>query len=146
LIGDSKTKAFAAIHAGWRGTVQSIVPKTIAQMREKFGSRAEDLTVAVGAAALSCCYEIGQDVIDSFAQNFPNSEKFFTPTRENHARVDLHQANRQQLLSAGVAPENIFVAPLCTIDRTDLFFSYRVESRTFGKTGRLLSVIGRSRK
>lgn len=142
-IGDERTKAFAAVHAGWRGTVQSIVPKTIDRMRENFGTRAEDLTVAIGAAALNCCYEIGRDVMDAFAQNFPNSENLFTPTVENHARVDLHTANRLQLLDSGVAPENIFAAPLCTIDRTDLFFSYRVESKKFGKTGRLLSVIGR---
>lgn len=144
LIGDAKTKAFAAIHAGWRGTAQSIVPKAIAKMRENFGTRSEDLTVAIGAAALACCYEIGQDVIDAFAQNFPNSENLFTATRNGHARVDLHQANREQLLNAGVAPENIFVAPLCTMDRADTFFSYRVEKSLYGKTGRLLSVIGRS--
>lgn len=146
LIGDPKTESCAAIHAGWRGTAQSIVPKAIAKMKENFGARAEDLTVAVGGAALACCYEIGQDVIAAFAQNFPNSERLFAPTREGHARVDLHRANREQLLSAGVPPENIFAAPLCTMERTDLFFSYRVEKKLYGKTGRLLSVIGRKEK
>ena len=145
LIGDACTKAFAAIHAGWRGTTQSIVPKTIAKMRENFGARAEDLTVAIGAAALACCYEIGQDVIDAFRENFPDSYKhLFTPTRAGHALVDLQRANREQLLSVGVAPENIYIAPLCTIERTDLFFSYRAEKKLYGKTGRLLSVIGRN--
>lgn len=144
LIGDSQTKAFAAIHAGWRGTVQSIVPKAIAKMQESFGTKAADLTVAIGGAALDCCYEIGQDVIDSFEQNFPKSEHLFTPTSAGHARINLHEANREQLLSVGVAPENIYIAPLCTIERTDLFFSYRVEKNLYGKTGRLLSVIGRS--
>lgn len=144
LIGDAKTKACAAIHAGWRGTVQSIVPKAINLMKENFGTKAEDLIVAVGAAALNCCYEIGQDVIDSFKENFPNNhEHLFSTTRENHALVNLHQANREQLLNAGVKPENIFIAPLCTMERTDLFFSYRVEKKLYGKTGRLLSVIGR---
>lgn len=145
LIGDAKTKAYAAIHAGWRGTVQSIVPKAINVMKENFGTRAEDLTVAVGAAALNCCYEIGQDVLDSFKENFPsNYEHLFSVTRENHAFVNLHQANREQLLNAGVQPENIYIAPFCTMERTDLFFSYRVEKKLYGKTGRLLSVIGRS--
>ena len=144
LIGDARTKAFAAVHAGWRGTAQSIVPKAIAKMRENFGTRAEDLTVAVGAAALRCCYEIGRDVIDAFRENFPReSEHLFSETREGHALVDLHRANREQLLTSGVAPENISVAPLCTMERTDLFFSYRVEKKLYGKTGRLLSVIGR---
>lgn len=143
LIGDSKTKAFAAIHAGWRGTVQSIVPKTIAKMQENFGTKVEDLTVAIGAAALACCYEIGQDVIEDFEQNLPNSKHLFIPTIDGHALVDLHKANHEQLLGVGVSPENIYIAPLCTIDRTDLFFSYRVEKKSLGKTGRLLSVIGR---
>ena len=144
LIGDSKTKAFAAIHAGWRGTAQSIVRKAIAKMQENFGTKPEDLTVAIGAAALTCCYEIGQDVIDAFQVNFPNrNEHLFTVTRNGHALVDLHQANHEQLLSVGVLSENIYIAPLCTIERTDLFFSYRVEKKLYGKTGRLLSVIGR---
>jgi YfiH family protein len=144
LIGDTATKSFAAVHAGWRGTVQSIVPKAIAEMKENFGAKAEDLIIAIGAAALACCYEIGQDVIDAFAQSFPNSRNLFMPTHEGHALVDLHQANKEQILSVGVKPENIFIAPLCTIERTDLFFSYRVEKKSYGKTGRLLSVIGRN--
>jgi polyphenol oxidase len=146
LIGDAKTKSYAAIHAGWRGTAQSIVPKAIAKMQGNFGTKPEDLTVAIGAAALACCYEIGQDVIDIFAQNFPKSEHLFTPTRDGHALVDLHQANREQLSGCGVLPENIYIAPLCTIERTDLFFSYRVERKLYGKTGRLLSVIGKREK
>lgn len=146
LIGDAKTKAFAAIHAGWRGTVRSIAPKAIAKMRENFGTNAEDLTVAIGAAALNCCYEIGQDVIDAFAQNFPNSGHLFIATHDGHAKLDLHQANREQLINSGVSPENIFAALLCTMDRADTFFSYRVEKNLYGKTGRLLSVIGRNEK
>lgn len=146
LIGDAKTGAFAAIHAGWRGTVQSIVPKAIAKMRENFATKPEELIAAVGAAARGCCYEIGQDVIDAFARNFPESKHLFASTSENHALVDLHQANREQLLNCGVSPENVFIAPLCTIERTDLFFSYRVEKKLYGKTGRLLSVIGRNGK
>jgi YfiH family protein len=142
LLGDAKTQAFAAVHAGWRGTVQSIVKKSVERMRAEFGTKTEDLTCAIGAAASCKNYEIGQEVIDAFQTNFPDSEHLFTPTRENHALVDLHLANEEQLVSVGVLPENIFVAPFCTIDRTDLFFSYRSEKKLYGKTGRLLSVIG----
>lgn len=143
LLGDTETKSFAAIHAGWRGTAQSIVIKTIKKMQVEFGTNAKNLTAAIGAAAI-CDYEIGQDVIDVFRENFPGKyENLFTPTREGHAFVDLHLANREQLLSAGVLPENIFVAPLCTMERNDLFFSYRIDRKLYGKTGRLLSVIGR---
>lgn len=144
LLGDVKTRAFAAIHAGWRGTVASIVPKTIAEMRKKFGTNPQDLIAAIGPAASGRNYEVGADVIENFQQNFPEDyQDFFTPTRENHALVDLFKANRLQLLSSGAAQENIYISELCTMERTDLFFSYRVEKRLYGKTGRLLSVIGR---
>lgn len=143
LIGDPKTGAFAAVHAGWRGTVQSIVVKTVEKMREIYGTNSADLVCAIGAAATCKNYEIGQDVIDAFGENFPNSTHLFTLTRENHAFIDLHTANKEQLTSVGVSEKNIFIAPFCTMERNDLFFSYRLEKKTFGKTGRLLSVIGR---
>jgi YfiH family protein len=142
LIGDVRTKAFAAIHAGWRGTVDSITVRAIEKMREIYGTNAKDLICAIGAAATCKNYEVGQDVIDAFEKKFSTGGKLFTPTREGHALVDLHRANREQLESVGVLPENIFTAPFCTMERTDLFFSYRVERQLYGKTGRLMSVIG----
>jgi polyphenol oxidase len=144
LIGDAKTRAFASVHAGWRGTALSIARKTIEKMRVAFGTNPADLICAVGPAATCKNYEIGREVIEAFEENFPNGENIFTPTRENHALIDLHKANKNQLLSAGVAAENIRIAPFCTMERTDLFFSYRVEKKLYGKTGRLISVIGRN--
>ncbi|HEX3101663.1 MAG TPA: peptidoglycan editing factor PgeF [Pyrinomonadaceae bacterium] len=143
LIGDPKTGAFAAIHAGWRGTVQSIVKKAVKELKQAYGTDSKNLIAAIGPAAGCSNYEIGQDVIDEFAENFADSEKYFTPTREAHALVDLHLANRDQLVDSGVADENIFTAPFCTMERPDLFFSYRLEKQKYGKTGRLMSVIGR---
>ncbi len=142
LIGDVRTKAYAAVHAGWRGTVQSIAPIVIKKLGEIYGSRPEDLVCAIGPAAGCSSYEIGQDVIDQFAENFAGSDKYFKPTREGHALIDLHSANRDQLIASGVSAENIYTAPLCTMELADLFFSYRREKGDFGKTGRLLSVIG----
>lgn len=143
LIGDPVTGAFAAIHAGWRGTVASIVQKTVGKMTELYGSDPSNLIAAIGPAASVCNYEIGEDVMSAFAENFAVSEKYFTPTREGHARVDLHLANRDQLVAVGVPNAHIFTAPYCTMERPDLFFSYRLEKQKLGKTGRLLSVIGR---
>jgi polyphenol oxidase len=142
LIGDTKTKAYAAVHAGWRGTVQSIVRKSVDVMQKNYGTKPQDLVCAIGPAAGCKNYEIGSDVIEAFAKNFEDSAKYFTATREGHALVDLSLANEDQLLSVGVAAYNIFKAPFCTMARTDLFFSYRVEKKLYGKTGRLLSVIG----
>ncbi len=143
LLGDPRTRAFAAIHAGWRGTVRSIVDKAVEKMRVAYGTDPKDLVCAIGPAATGKNYEIGKDVIDAFRQNFSTSGKYLTPTREGHALIDLHLANKDQLLGANVQEDNIYTAPFCTMERTDLFFSYRVEKKLYGKTGRLMSVIGR---
>jgi polyphenol oxidase len=143
LIGDARTRAFAAVHAGWRGTSTSIIVRAIERLQTAYGSRASDLRAAIGPAANVCCYEVGTDVINVFKERFADSKKLFTPTREGHARIDLHQANRDQLLGAGVLPERIHSAPFCTMDRNDLFFSYRREKKLHGRVGRLMSVIGR---
>jgi YfiH family protein len=142
LLGDKRTNAFAAVHAGWRGTVQSIVVKAVEKMRTTFGTDPTDLICAIGPAASGRCYEIGRDVIDAFEKDLPGSAGYFTETRDGHALVDLHRANRDQLVSEGVRGDSIYAAPFCTMERTDLFFSYRVEKKLYGRVGRLLSVIG----
>ncbi|HVS83752.1 MAG TPA: peptidoglycan editing factor PgeF [Pyrinomonadaceae bacterium] len=142
LLGDPKTGAFAAVHGGWRGTSASIVLGAISQLQSEYGTRAEDLRAAIGPAANSCCYEVGSEVVTVFKERFPQSDHLFTPNREGHARVDLQRANRDQLVSAGVSPDRVHLAPLCTMDRTDLFFSYRREKKLHGRVGRLMSVIG----
>ena len=142
LIGDPKTGAYAAVHAGWRGTVQSIVKKAVSKLKETYNSDPKDLIAAIGPAATGKSYEVGSEVIAAFADKFTASEKYFSSTREGHALVDLHAANRDQLIAAGLSPGNIFTAPFCTMERADLFFSYRLEKQKYGRTGRLLSVIG----
>lgn len=144
LIGDPINKTFSAVHAGWRGTVESIAVRAIEKMSKEYGSEAEDLVCAIGPAAGCEKYEIGQDVIDAFSEKFSTSGKLFTETRKGHALIDLHQASQDQLIGVGVKVDNIYTAPFCTMERNDLFFSYRVEKKKYGKTGRLMSVIGRN--
>jgi YfiH family protein len=143
LIGDPSSGAFAAIHAGWRGTSSAIVKLAVKKLENEFDAQSKTMRAAIGPAANACCYEVGDEVISVFKDRFSESIKLFTPTREGHARIDLHQANRDQLIDAGLAPEHIHAAPLCTMDRNDLFFSYRQEKRLRGRVGRLMSVIGR---
>jgi YfiH family protein len=143
LIGDPVTGAFAAVHAGWRGTLATSVIAGVQRLAKDYDARSEDLRVAIGAAAGPCCYEVGSEVIEAFTIKFGYGEKLFTPTRPGHALIDLLKANREQLISLGVKPERIHTAPLCTMCRTDLFFSYRKEKSVHGKVGRLMAVIGR---
>ena len=143
LIGDPTTCAFAAVHAGWRGTLATAVIAGVERLTKDYDARPEDLRVAIGASAGPCCYEVGSEVIEAFTSKFTDGEKLFTPTRPGHATVDLLKANREQLISTGVKPERIHTAPICTTCRTDLFFSYRKEKSLHGKVGRLMAVVGR---
>jgi YfiH family protein len=143
LIGDPVSGAFAAVHAGWRGTLATAVIVGVERLMKEYDARPEDLRVAIGASAGPCCYEVGSEVIDAFTSKFVDGEKLFTPTRLGHARVDLLKANRDQLISTGVKAERIHSAPICTMCRTDLFFSYRKEKSIHGKVGRLMAVIGK---
>jgi len=144
LFGDPTTGCFAAVHAGWRGTLAEVARVAVQRMKEAYDVRPADVRVAIGVSAGPCCYEVGEEVIDAFTNKFPDAARLFTETRSGHALVDLLTANRDQLISEGVSAERIHIAPLCTMCRTDLFFSYRKEKRLHGKVGRLMAVVGKS--
>ena len=143
LLGDPVTHAFAAVHAGWRGTLATAVIVAVKRLASEYGAKPENLRVAIGASAGPCCYEVGSDVIDGFTERFGSGANLFTTTRPGHALINLLKANRDQLESAGVIPERIHAAPICTMCRIDLFFSYRKEKIVHGKVGRLMAVVGR---
>jgi len=145
LLGDRKTGAFSAIHAGWRGTLSTIAEKAVDQMKSVYSTDSQDLVCAIGPAASCRGYEIGPEVVEAFSGRFSKSRELFADTGNGHALIDLHKANRDQLTGVGVAADNIYSAPFCTMERTDLFFSYRVEKKKYGRTGRLMSVIGRKK-
>lgn len=135
LIYDPQQQVCAAVHAGWRGTVAGILGKTLQAMGQHFAVRPTDCYAYIGPCIDECSFKVDADVADHFAQDFKEweagKEKFL---------VDLKQANRSQLLAAGLSSKNIEVSPYSTYLNNDLFFSYRKEK---GKTGRMLSVIGR---
>jgi polyphenol oxidase len=142
IIGDPQNKVCAAVHAGWRGTLAEIVKRALATLSDEFGTDPRDVRAAIGPAALGCCYEVGSEVVEPFIKKFENADSLFKSTRDGHALVDLHEANRRQLVESGVAVERVHALPLCTMCRPDLFFSYRQDTKLYGRTGRLLSVIG----
>jgi polyphenol oxidase len=163
MLIDPKHRAVGVFHAGWRGTVSRIVEKGVGAMRRCFGTRARDLKAAIGPGIHGCCYEVGEEVRARFNSQFAYGAKLFRevkesdPVREKYpllfltARapghgelppklfLDLVEANRQQLLAAGVLKKNIDSSPLCTNCRPDLLFSFRAEK---GKTGRMMNVVG----
>ena len=163
LLVDTKRRAVGAFHAGWRGTLARIVEKGVGAMRLHFGSEPGDLQAAIGPGIGSCCYTVGEDVRDQFHTQFADARALFrevteaNPVREKYpllfrnARVprpsnagqtiylDLREANRRQLLAAGLSPTKISVLDFCTACRTDLFFSHRAEK---GITGRQMALVG----
>jgi YfiH family protein len=163
ILVDAKRHAAGVFHAGWRGTVKRIVEKGIGEMRRYFGSRPQDLKAAIGPGIQGCCYEVGDEVRINFESQFEYGAKLFRevkdsdPVREKYpllfltARapghselptrifLDLVEANRRQLLAAGVPKKNIEASPFCTNCNPDSFFSYRAEK---GKTGRMMAAVG----
>jgi uncharacterized protein, YfiH family len=143
LIADVNRRAVAAIHAGWRGTVARIVEQGIARMREEYGSRPEDMVAAVGPSIGACCYAVGQEVRSEFGVRLGYADALFRAMDDGQLHLDLWEANRRQLLDAGVSGERITVMGECTacmLSRGQRkYFSHRAEH---GFTGRMMSMIG----
>ncbi|HXF04330.1 MAG TPA: peptidoglycan editing factor PgeF [Blastocatellia bacterium] len=142
LIFDARTRARAAVHAGWRGTLARIVEKTLDLMASRFGTRGHDCYVAIGPAIQKCCYEVGPEVIELFRREFPQTHVLSSARPSGKAHLDLIEATRAQLLARSVPPEQIYVCSLCTACHGELFFSYRREGRSNNHVGRMITVIG----
>ncbi len=143
LVADPISKTVAAIHAGWRGTLQRIVEKTIEEMKLRFNARAEDLIAAVGPAACGRCYEVGRDVAEDFKAEFSETRVFLVPsTSDGKFLLNVPAANFTQLIQSGLRVENIEVLQQCTLHQNDLFFSHRKDIAEGRAPGRQLSIIG----
>lgn len=142
LVADVERRAVAAFHAGWRGTVAGIVEHGIGRMREEYGSRPEDLIAAVGPSIGACCYSVGQEVRSEFGAGFGYAEELFH-TVGGQMHLDLWEANRRQLLDAGVKAERVAVVGECTACAVSggerKYFSHRAER---GFAGRMMSAVG----
>jgi len=137
LVADRRRRAVAAFHAGWRGTLKGIVERGVSAMGREFGSDPGDLVAAIGPGIGRCCFAVGAEVRELFTAKYAYAGELWAEGAPR--RLDLVEANRRQLLAAGVAAEAIFALNECTSCRTDRFFSYRAER---GKTGRMMAVIG----
>ncbi len=163
LVADRKRRVVAAFHAGWRGTVKRIVELGVGRMRLEFGSRPEDMVAAIGPGVGQCCYAVGEEVLSEFESQFTYARELFRevfdsdPVRKKYPmlfltqrapghspigpamHLDLIEANRRQLLDAGLKPAAISITGGCTSCHAGLFFSHRASK---GHAGRMMSVIG----
>jgi polyphenol oxidase len=169
LVADVRRRAVAAFHAGWRGTLARIVERGIGTMRLRYGSRPRDLIAVIGPSIGPCCYAVGEEMRYEFESQFAYARELFRevydydPVREKYPmlfltarapghsnlgpqiHLDLWQANRRQLLDAGIPAKRITVIGECTsctgvgTAAGRKYFSHRAES---GFTGRMLAAIG----
>jgi polyphenol oxidase len=151
LIADSRTGQVAAIHAGWRGTAARIVPNAVKHLQEN-GSEIADLRVAMGPAIAGEVYQVSAQVAAQVGQSLFSPENprlpepadpeqtvaqlmglpqppILTDEKEGHLRLDVRRINALQLEQLGFQPEQIAVAPHCTYQDPERFFSYRRDSR-----------------
>lgn len=132
LIYDRRRKAVAAVHAGWRGALAGIVPKTIELMVARFSIRAGDLRVSIGPSAGPCCYEVDQAVLEPLRGGRPDWSSLLREDHGTTARLDLKSLVRRQTVETGIPPEQITVVNVCTICHPALFYSYRRDGRVNG--------------
>ena len=141
LMADAATGAVAAVHAGWRSTMQRIVIAAVEALQKDYGSSPEDLIVAIGPSLGSCCGEMGEEVVNAFRQEGHGDAAiaaWFDRRQGRRPHFDLWRANHDQLVSAGVRPEAIHHSRLCTRTHPDLFHSYRAHG---GQAGRMAAII-----
>jgi len=141
LIFDPVKKVFAAVHAGWKGTVQYIAAQTVKKMIGEFGCKSQDILVGIGPSICAECYEVGEELRDTFMLATFDMEKIsFLNSKTGKYHIDLSEANRLQLLETGILPDNVEVSGLCTYTHPELFFSARRQTIHSGRmvTGGLL--------
>jgi len=126
LLVDERHRAVAAVHAGWRGTVARIAAGAVVAMGRQFGTEPRDLHAAIGPGIGKCCYQVGPEVAAQFGER-------------GRANISLPDANRGQLLEAGVTPRRIYASNLCTMCLAEEFHSFR---RDGDAAGRLYSFAG----
>jgi len=142
LICDPARGAAAAIHAGWRGTCARVARTAIDTMRREFGSDPADLVAAIGPSVGPDDYEVGESLIEAFLEaghaRTDVDRWFIRPRLKPH--LDLWSANRDQLISAGVRPQQIHLCGLSTVAHPGVFDSYRIAAERAGRMAALIVV------
>jgi YfiH family protein len=136
LLYDEDHHAACAVHSGWRGTVQYIVLKAVAEMREAYSSDPQKLKAIIGPGISLENFEVGPEVYEQFASN--GFDMSLVARKYEKWHIDLPECCRIQLIGAGVSPQNIQKADVCTYSHADDYFSAR---RLGIQSGRIFTAI-----
>lgn len=139
FLVDARKQAVGLVHAGWRGTASGIVEQGIKALAQSFGSDPHHLLAGIGPGIGRCCFTVGSDVVNAFADRSTARKCWRERCAEGRYRFDLQGAIYAALRSCGLQEKNIELADACTYCRNDLFFSHR---RDRGMTGRMAAVVG----
>ena len=133
---DTENDVIALCHAGWRGIVGNIIPKTIDTMRRNFNTKPEKLLAAIAPSIGPCCFNVGTDVIKEFQNLFGDGENIIINENGNY-KINLWNAAKEQLVKAGIESD-IVNSEMCTFCNEKEFYSYRRDGKS---TGRMVSII-----
>ena len=139
---DTKRKAIALAHSGWRGTVARMGRCVVEKMRETYGTNPEDIVAAIGPSICRECYEVSEDVAEEFAKEFQGigqMDEILISKGGGKYQLDLWRANEIVLTEAGIPKDRIQVTDLCTCHNSDYLFSHRA---SHGKRGNLGAFLG----
>jgi YfiH family protein len=135
LLADPRSRAVAAVHAGWRGTLAGAAAAGVRALVEGHGARTPDLRAVLGPCIGPCCFEVSRDLSDRFRAEVGITS---AETRRVGSRVDLWRANELLLRAAGIGRRNLEIVWRCTSCEDRTFFSHR---RDGGRTGRQVAFI-----
>lgn len=139
LLEDLQKNVVAAVHAGWRGTVERILYNTVGIMIDEFGCSPKNIYAGIGPSISPEVYEVGDDVYKEFEEKgFPNELFFKSKNQSGKYYLDLWKANEWQLIQKGIPKNNVENVKLCTFTQSDKFYSARKEG---SEAGRLASII-----
>lgn len=140
---DPVHRAIGLSHSGWRGTVGKMGKVTVERMREEYGTDPAQVVAAIGPSICQDCYEVSEDVIEKFRENFDKDlwPELFYEKADGKYQLNLWRANQAVLTEAGVQGENIAVTNLCTHCNPDILFSHRSTGTARGNLSAFLVLI-----
>lgn len=163
IFYDKIKNVIGNVHSGWRGTLQRISQKAVIMMKEKYGSNPEDIIVCIGPCIKQCHFEVEEDFIQKFKEEFGNIEKYYKKVKniknENleeklNSNLEIEKVVEKQkyyfdttkliidyLMEIGIKKENIFDSNICSICNSNEMHSYRAEKELADRNMNIIELV-----